>query len=72
MKTHGLIPSHITWIKHVGHDYFVKKNIEPMDYIRNLITENFKYDELAILVFARMYHIHIKIVTLKGCWVTNK
>ena len=66
------VPRHMPWIKDVGYYFFLCKKVEPMDYICNLVTENFQYDELAILVFARMYHIHVKIITAKGSWVTNR
>ena len=66
------VPTHMPWIKDVGYNFFLCKKVEPMDYICNLVTENFQYDELAILVFTCMYHIHVKIITTKGSWVTNK
>ena len=40
--------------------------------MRQLISEDFRYDQLAILIFARMYHIQIKIVTSKGSCITSK
>ena len=40
--------------------------------MRQLNSEDFRYDQLAILIFARMYHIQIKIVTSKGSWITSK
>ena len=42
-----------------------------MQYLQELIREDFQYDLLAILIFAHMYHIHVKILSSKGCWVTN-
>ena len=66
------VPRHMPWIKDVGYYFFLHNKVEPMDYICNLVTENFQYNELAILVFAHMYHIHVKIITAKGSWVTNR
>ena len=67
----SFIPSHSAWICHVGNDYFMRRKIEPMQYLQELIREDFQYDLLAILIFARMYHIHVRILSSKGCWVTN-
>ena len=68
----SFIPSHSAWICHVGNDYFMRRKIEPMQYLQELIREDFHYDLLAILIFACMYHIHVKILSSKGCWVTNR
>ena len=66
------IPSHSQWIRHVGHDYFLKKKIDPTEYFSKLLMEEFEYELLAILIFACMFHVHVKIISSKGAWVTNR
>ena len=66
------IPLHQAWIKHIGHNLFATRHIDPFEYMRQLISDDFIYDQLAILIFARMYHIQIKIVTSRGLWITGK
>ena len=68
----SFILSHSAWICHVRNDYFTRRKIKPMHYLQELIREDFHYDLLAILIFAHMYHIHVKILSAKGCWVTNR
>ena len=68
----SFIPIHRAWICHVGNDYFMRRKNEPMQYLQELIREDFQYDLLAILISACMYHIHVKILSSKGCWVTNR
>ena len=43
-----------------------------MEYFSQLLTEDFEYNLLAILIFAHMFHVHVKIITSKGAWVTNR
>ena len=66
------IPRHSQWIRHVGHNYFQKKRIDPMEYFLQLITEDFQYDLLAIFIFAQMFYVHVKVISSKGAWVTNR
>ena len=40
------------------------------EYAHNLLNKHFVYDELALLLFAQMYHIHIRVITKNGKWTT--
>ena len=60
------IPDHIAWIWHVSKDYLEQKHIDVTDYAHNLLNKHFAHDELVLLIFAQMYHIHIKVITKKG------
>ena len=42
-----------------------------MDYLSSLVQENAPLDELAFLIFARMFHIHIGIINANGFWSTS-
>ena len=66
------IPLHQAWIKHIAYSFFTTRGIDPFVYMRELISDDFSYDQLAILTFARMYHIQIKIVISKCLWITSK
>ena len=56
------VPKHLDWIKAVGSRILQAKKIRVEDYANDITSGLVPFDELAILVVARMYHIHIGVV----------
>ena len=65
------VPKHLDWIKAVGSRILDAKKIRVEDYANNITSGLVPFDELAILVVARMYHIHIGIVLKDRVWYTS-
>ena len=42
-----------------------------MDYLSGLVQGNEPLDELAFLIFAQMFHIHIGSIHANGFWITS-
>ena len=56
------VPKHLDWIKAVGSRILQAKKLRVEDYANDITSGLVPFDELAILVVARMYHIHIGVV----------
>ena len=56
------VPKHLDWIKAVGSRILQAKKIRVEDYANDITSGLVPFDELAILVVAQMYHIHIGVV----------
>ena len=41
-------------------------------YLRYLVNDNFKFDEIALLIFARMYQLHVGIILDNKYWSTHR
>ena len=65
------VPKHLEWIKSVGSRILDAKKIRVEDYANDITSGLVPFDELAILVVARMYHIHIGIVLKDRVWYTS-
>ena len=65
------IPRHIKWIKRVRHSFLLDRKMSTMDYLSGFVQGNEPLDELAFLIFARMFHIHIGIIHANGFWTTS-
>ena len=42
-----------------------------MNYVLRLVKGNYELDELGILIFARMFHIHVGIIYQNSFWCTS-
>ena len=62
---------HLDWIKTVGNNILNAKHIHVEDYANNITSGLVPFDELAILVVCRMYHIHIGVVLNDHVWYTS-
>ena len=62
------VPKHLDWIKAVGSRILQAKKLRVEDYANDITSGLVPFDELAILVVAQMYHIHIAVV-LRVCLV---
>ena len=56
------VPKHLDWIKTVGSKILNAKHIHVEDYANDITSGLVPFDELAILVVCRTYHIHIGVV----------
>ena len=65
------VPKHLDWIKAVGSRILQAKKIHVEDYANDITSGLVPFDELAILVVARMYHIHIGVVLRDRVWYTS-
>ena len=65
------VPKHLDWIKTVRSKILNAKHICVEDYTNDITSGLVPFNELAILVVSRMYHIHVGVV-LKDCvWYTS-
>ena len=65
------VPKHLDWIKSIGSKILNAKKLRVEDYAIDITSGLVPFDELAILVVARMYHIHIGIVLKDHVWYTS-
>ena len=65
------VPKHLDWIKAVGSRILQAKKLHVEDYANDITSGLVPFDELAILVVARMYHIHIGVVLRDRVWYTS-
>ena len=65
------VPKHLDWIKAVGSRILQAKKIHVEDYANDITSGLVPFDELAILVVAQMYHIHIGVVLRDRVWYTS-
>ena len=65
------VPKHLDWIKAVGSRILQAKKIRVEDYANDITSGLVPFDELAILVIAQMYHIHIGVVLWDCVWYTS-
>ena len=59
------IPFNIEWIKQVSAFLLDKKGIKIMDYVQSMIRLDFVVDQIALLIIACMYNIHIGVILSK-------
>ena len=63
--------SHMEWMQQISTRTLESKGLTLDDYMYSMSQYNQPLDEIAILAFARMYHVHIAILQ-NGCyWSTN-
>ena len=65
------VPKHLDWIKAVGSRILQAKKLHVEDYVNDITSGLVPFDELAILVVAQMYHIHIGVVLRDRVWYTS-
>ena len=65
------VPKHLDWIKAVGSRILQAKKLHVEDYANDITSGLVPFDELVILVVARMYHIHIGVVLRDRVWYTS-
>ena len=48
-----------------------KKQLDVMVYLQNLLSVQFKFDEIALIIYARMYQLHIGVILKDHYWLTH-
>ena len=62
---------HLDWIKTVRSKILNAKKLRVEDYANDITSGLVPFDELAILVVCRMYHIHVGVVLNDRVWYTS-
>ena len=60
------------FVEHVGGDLIHRKGLTVEDYMYNVVQPGVLLNEIGILLYARMYKIHIAIILEGKYWTTNK
>ena len=65
------IPNNMKWIHKMSSCLLKKKKLDLIIYLTELLKPDFHFDEIAIMIYVRMYQLHIGGV-LKDCyWSTH-
>ena len=64
------IMNRLDWVAKISARVLKQREQSLEDYIDDITTPGVPLDPIALLVFARMYKIHIAIFTAKGIWAT--
>ena len=62
------IPSNMTFVRQACGYLLKKKNLHLTPYLQYLIQPRYKFDKIALLIFARMYQIHIGVILKDRYW----
>ena len=62
------IVKHRMWIEQISKDIFNMKKWKLLDYLNDLVQPNFKLDEIALMIYAHMYHMDLDVVLHKSNW----
>ena len=54
------------------HDLLHRKGIKTNDYLAQIMEPGAPVNEIGLLIFSRMYHIHIHVLLNGYFWTTNK
>ena len=66
------VAHHKEWIGWVGVDLLVIKGHILDQYLADFVRPGFKFDEIALLYFARIHHKHIFIIMESRFWTTRR
>ena len=56
------VPNHINWIRKMSSRLLNKKKLDVMVYLQNLLSVQFKFNEIALIMYARMYQLHVGVI----------
>ena len=59
------------WVLNLAWEMLYKKGILVDDYLDSLVQLSFKLDELALVIYARMYHVGIGVILRYDFWTTR-
>ena len=62
------IQSHHEWVEAITNPVLLKKGSNVDDYINFIAKPGTPVDEIGLLIFARMYHLHMCIIMEDRCW----
>ena len=63
--------SHQYFVERVGGYLIRRKGLTVEDYMYNVVQPHVPLDEIGILLYARMYKIHIAVILEGKYWTTN-
>ena len=63
--------THVTFVEKVGRVILQCKGIETLDYMSTISQFGQPFDEIAIALMARMYHVHVAVMQDKFYWTTK-
>ena len=66
------IPRNMQFMRQASGYLLKKKNLDLQPYLQYLINPQFKFDEIAILLFTRMYQIHVGVILKGRYWSTHR
>ena len=61
----------MSWVQEISANILDKKKIQIKDYLNGLISESSPIDEIGLLIFSRIYHIHLSVLLKGYIWMTN-
>ena len=64
--------SHHYFVEKVGGYLTHRKGLDVEEYMYNVVLPSVPLDEIGILLYARMYKIHIAIILQGKYWTTNR
>ena len=59
------------WVCKVSNFLLKKKGLDLMVYLQYILREDFKFDEIAILIYSHMYQLHIGVILHDKYWSTH-
>ena len=62
MDMHNWIPDNINWIRSVATPLFKKWHMKLECYVDTVINDKCHIEEIALLIIAKMYNIHIGVL----------
>ena len=65
------IPNNMKWIHKMSSCLLKKKKLDLIVYLMELLKPDFHFDEIAIMIHARMYQLHIGVVLKDHYWSTH-
>ena len=68
----GFIQNHYDWVHDVSIKILADRCMSVDQYLKELVKPGFKFDEVALVIFARMYHRHIFILMNGRYWTTRR
>ena len=66
------IDSHLAWLRKISAHILDKKKLGIEDYLSTLVSKGAPIDEIGILIFSWMYHIHVCMLLKGYFWTTNE
>ena len=66
------ILNHLTWVRSISRSLLQKKGLDIKDYLTYIITKGTPFDEISLLIFCRMYKVHLAVISKLDFWTTRR
>ena len=66
------LEDHRYYLENVGGDLICRKGLTIDEYMYNVVQPGVPLDKITIVLYARMYKIHIAVILEGKYWTTNK